>query len=163
HAALKLIVGDPVAEPQRLEEILVNHVRAGRDDRIDHVVADHVHENLLEPGTDERAGQAKDDAAFAIAKHAVINIRGAMKIARREFFVAAPAHKIGLEMDREQTIRARARMALRAEQAFGLRSLPLRIVEQKDVLENETPATSKSEPARVGPVACDPVDLFGKP
>src|SRR5947207_15389612 len=66
-------------------------------------------------------------------------------------------------MDREQTIRARARMALRAEQAFGLRSLPLRIVEQKDVLENETPATSKSEPARVGPVACDPVDLFGKP
>ena len=66
-------------------------------------------------------------------------------------------------MDREQTIRARARMGLRAEQAFGLRSLPLRIVEQKDVLENETPATSKSEPARVGPVACDPVDLFGKP
>jgi hypothetical protein len=84
HAALELIVGDPVAKAQGLEKILVDHVGAGGDDRIDHIVAQHVHEDFFQPGADERSGQAEDDAALAIAQHAVVNIRGAVQVARGE-------------------------------------------------------------------------------
>ena len=69
-------------ETQRLEKVLVDDVGAGADDGVDHVVADHVDENLLQPRADERPGEAEDHAAFAVAKHAVVNVGGAMKVAR---------------------------------------------------------------------------------
>src|SRR5204863_7156103 len=47
HSALELIVCDPMAKAQPLEEILIDHVRAGGNDRIHHVVADHIDKNLL--------------------------------------------------------------------------------------------------------------------
>ena len=71
-------------EAQGFKKILVDHVGAGGNDGIDHVVANHVHEHLLQPGADERAGQAKDDATFSIAEHAVVDIGGAVKVAGGE-------------------------------------------------------------------------------
>ena len=64
RAVLYCVVGDVVLEAEGFEEILVDDVGAGGDDGIDHVVADHVDEDLLEAGGDERAGEAEDDAAF---------------------------------------------------------------------------------------------------
>ena len=48
QAALELVAGDVVPEAEGLEEVLVDDVGAGGDDRVDHVVADHVDEDLLQ-------------------------------------------------------------------------------------------------------------------
>ncbi len=72
-ALLEQIVGDPVLEAERFEEVLIDNVGAGRDDGVDHVVADEVDENLLQAGADQRAGKAENDAAFLIAKHALVD------------------------------------------------------------------------------------------
>src|SRR6185437_998095 len=82
RAVLVLVAGDVVAETKRLEEVLVDDVRAGRDDGIDHVVAHEVDDDLLQARRDERAGEAKDDAAVGIAQHHVINVGRTREIAR---------------------------------------------------------------------------------
>ncbi len=83
-AALEIVVGDVVLEAEGFEEILVDDVGAGADDGVDHVVADHVDEDLLQAGADERAGQAKDHAALGVAEHAVVDVGGAMQVAGAE-------------------------------------------------------------------------------
>ena len=65
QAALELLGGDVVPEAEGFEEVLVDDVGPGADDRVDHVVADHVDEHLLQARADQRAGQAEDDAALA--------------------------------------------------------------------------------------------------
>ncbi len=60
-------VGHVVAEAEPFEEILVDDVGAGADDAIDHAVANHVDEHLLQAGTDQRPGQAENDAALFVA------------------------------------------------------------------------------------------------
>src|SRR5439155_9566595 len=74
-----------------------------------------------------------------------------------EVFVHRAAHKIR-RMNQEQKIRARARLALRAEQAFGLRALPLRAAEA--MVQASPPAA----PAVTSEQAVQAVvDLFGRP
>ena len=58
QAALELVGGDVVPEAEGFEEVLVDDVGAGGDDRVDHVVADHVHEDLLQARADQRPGEA---------------------------------------------------------------------------------------------------------
>ena len=48
---------------------------------VDHPVADHVDENLLQARADQRAGQAEDDAALAVAEHAVVDLGRAGQVA----------------------------------------------------------------------------------
>jgi uracil-DNA glycosylase family 4 len=59
-------------------------------------------------------------------------------------------------MNQEQKIRARAQLALRAEQAFGLRALPLRTTAVVAEASNPAEATAVDAVRAV-------VDLFGKP
>ena len=73
-------------------------------------------------------------------------------------------------MDREQSIRARSRPALRAEQAFGLRSIPLCEADQQVEAEQAHAGRCATEFGRGAagvdtrlPVASVAVDLFGKP
>src|SRR6185437_5716112 len=82
RAVLVLVAGDVVAEAEGLEEVLVDDVRSGRDDGIDHVVAYQVDDDLLQAGRDERAGEAEDDAALGVAEHHVIDVGRTRKIAR---------------------------------------------------------------------------------
>ena len=81
-AVLVLVAGDVVAEAQRLEEVLVDDVRAGRDNRIDHVVAHQVDDDLLQAGRDQRAGEAKNHAAVGVAQHHVVDVGRTRQIAR---------------------------------------------------------------------------------
>ena len=48
EAGLEFFGGLVVLEAERLEEILIDHVRAGRHDRVDHVVFDHVDDDFLQ-------------------------------------------------------------------------------------------------------------------
>ena len=72
-AVLVLVVGDVVLEAEGLEEVLIDDVGAGGDDGVDHVVADHVDEDLLEAGGDHGASDAEDDATFGVAEHHVVD------------------------------------------------------------------------------------------
>jgi hypothetical protein len=82
--ALELLVGDPVLEPEGLEEVLVDDVRPGRHDRVDHVVADHVDEHLLHPGRHHRPGQGQDDPAVAVAEHPLVDVGRPVQVAAAE-------------------------------------------------------------------------------
>ena len=72
-----------MAEAQAFEEILIDDVRPGADDAVDHPVADHVDEHLLQAGADQRAGQAENDAALVVAQHAVVDVGRPGQIAGR--------------------------------------------------------------------------------
>ena len=74
RAALELIRRHVMTETQCFEKVLIDDVRPGRDDRVNHVVADHVDEDLFEPRADQRAGQTKDHAAVAVAEHALVDV-----------------------------------------------------------------------------------------
>src|SRR5258706_9983450 len=87
RAALEFVGGDVVLVAEAFEEILIDDVGAGGDDRIDHVIADHVHEDFLEAGADERAGETKDYAALFVLEHAVVDVGGAVQVAGRESHV----------------------------------------------------------------------------
>ncbi len=80
-AVFVLVVGDVVLESEGFEEVLVDDVGAGGDDAVDHVVADHVDEDLLEAGGDHGACDAEDDAAFGIAEHHVVDGGSAVGVA----------------------------------------------------------------------------------
>jgi hypothetical protein len=69
------------AEAQGFKEVLIHHVGAGGDDGVDHVVADHVHDDLFQARADQRPGQAEDHAAFLVAQHAVINLGRPVQVA----------------------------------------------------------------------------------
>ncbi len=58
---------------ERLEEILVDHVGAGGNHGIDHVVAQQVDKNLLQSGADQRPGQAENHATILVAQHALVD------------------------------------------------------------------------------------------
>src|SRR5881394_664766 len=64
-------------------------------------------------------------------------------------------------MNREQNHRARARLALRAEQAFGLRSLPVRERDEVNADYSASDLINASVAQQSTPVASDAVDLFG--
>ena len=81
-AVLVLIARDVVAEAQRLKEVLVHDVRAGRDNRVHHVVADHVDKDLLQAGRDQRSGQAQDHPAIGVAQHHLVDRGSPRRIAR---------------------------------------------------------------------------------
>ena len=72
---------DVVAEAEAFEEVLVDDVRAGRDDGVDHVVLDHLQQHLLQAGADQRPGEAQDDAALGVVQHALVDLRGARRVA----------------------------------------------------------------------------------
>ncbi len=82
RAVLVLVAGDVVLEAEGFEKVLVDDVGAGGDDGIDHVVADEVDDDLLQPGRDERTGEAENDAALGIAQHHVVDGGGAGKVTR---------------------------------------------------------------------------------
>ena len=81
ESVLEAVLGHPMLEAERLEKILVDDIRAGADDRIDHVIANHVGEDALQSRADKRSRQAQDHAAVAIAQHAIVNRRRAMQVA----------------------------------------------------------------------------------
>ncbi len=81
QARAQPVLGDVVAESQGLEEVLVHDVGSGAHDRVDHAASDHLGKNLLEPGAHERAREAQNDAAFAVAEHAVEDVRRAGEVA----------------------------------------------------------------------------------
>ena len=58
---------------ESFEEVLVDDVGAGRDDGVDHVVANEVDEDLLQAGGDKGAREAEDHAAVLIAQHALVD------------------------------------------------------------------------------------------
>ena len=78
---LESLFGNVMAEAQAFEEILIDNVRPGADDAIDHPTADHLDEHTLQPGADQRTGQAQNDAAFLVAQHAIVNFRRPSQIA----------------------------------------------------------------------------------
>ena len=78
----KPVFGHVMMEPERLEEILIDDIGAGRYDGIDHVASQKVGEDALEPGADERPGQAKEDRAIGIAEHAVQDASGSGQLPR---------------------------------------------------------------------------------
>jgi hypothetical protein len=82
--ALEPLVGDVVLEAERLEEILIDDVGPGADDGVDHLVADHVDEHLLEAGADQRAGEADDHAAVGVAEHPVVDVGRPGQVAGRK-------------------------------------------------------------------------------
>ena len=61
-------------EAQALEEILIDDVGPGRDDRVHHVVLEERDDRLLEAGGDERARQREDDGALLVLEHHRINV-----------------------------------------------------------------------------------------
>ena len=81
HTGLEVFIRDVVAEAETLEEILIDDVGAGGDDRINHPVPHHVGEDFLQPGAVERSGQTENDAAILVAEHPVVNLRGPVEIA----------------------------------------------------------------------------------
>ena len=81
-AVLVLVARDVVAEAQRLKEVLVHNVRAGRHNRVHHVVADHVHEDLLQAGRNQRPRQAQDHPAIGVAQHHLVDRGSPRRIAR---------------------------------------------------------------------------------
>jgi hypothetical protein len=87
-----LVVGPRIAavvpEAEGLEEVLVDDVRPGRDDRVDHVVLDHQRHGVLETGREQAAGQGQDDAAVPVGQHPVDDVRGGGKVAGLEGHVA---------------------------------------------------------------------------
>ena len=82
RTALHQVVGDPVAEAECFEEVLIDDVRAGRDHGIHHVVANQIDEDLFQAGADQRSGEAQDDAAILVAQHAFVDRGGAGEITR---------------------------------------------------------------------------------
>ena len=80
---LEPLFGDVMAVAQAFEEILIDNVRPGADDAIDHPAADHFDENALQPGADQRTRQAQNHAALLVAQHAVVNLRRPGQIAGR--------------------------------------------------------------------------------
>ncbi len=85
--------GDIMTEAQRLKEVLIDDVRAGRDDRVHHVVADELDNNLLHAGGDQGTSQAKDHAALGVAQHHVIQLCRARQVARAERQVGHRVHQ----------------------------------------------------------------------
>ena len=81
-AVLVLVARNVVPEAQRLEEVLVHDVRAGRDNRVHHVVAHQVDEQLLQPRRDQRPGKAQDHAALRVAQHPLVDRRRPRRVAR---------------------------------------------------------------------------------
>src|SRR5438876_395354 len=75
QSGLEPLFGNVVSIAQRLEEILIDDVRSGADDAIDHAAADQLDKDALQAGTDERAGQAQNNATLFVAQHAVIDFR----------------------------------------------------------------------------------------
>src|SRR5207249_4660081 len=73
-----------------------------------------------------------------------------------EFFVRGRAYKIR-RMDQDQKIRSRARLALRAERAFGLRALAVRTTAAVEEASNAAAEATVVDAVRAV------VDLFGKP
>src|SRR5690606_6521419 len=82
-----------VPEAERLEEVLIDDVGAGRHDHVDHVVLHHLHDHLLQAGADQRAGQAEHDAAVLVAQHHLVDRRGARRVARLERHVRPGVHQ----------------------------------------------------------------------
>src|SRR5256885_2338559 len=71
-------------EAQAFEEVLIDDIGAGGDDGVDHSVAEQVDEDFFQPGGDERAGQAEDDAAVFVFEHAVVDVGRPGEVARGE-------------------------------------------------------------------------------
>ena len=71
-------------EPERLKKILIDDNSAGRNDGVDHVVANEIDDHLFQARGNEGSGEAENDGTFVIAQHRVINLRGPAEIAGRE-------------------------------------------------------------------------------
>ena len=81
ESVLEAVLGHPMLETQRFEKILVDDVRASADNRIDHVISNHVGEDAFQSRADKRSRKAQDHAALAIAQHAIVNRCRAMQVA----------------------------------------------------------------------------------
>lgn len=74
----------PVLEAKRLEEVLIDDVRAGRDDGVNHVVFEHVDDDLLQPGADKRTGEGEDYGALLVFLHQIDDGGRASQVTRLE-------------------------------------------------------------------------------
>ena len=67
---------------ERLKKVLIDDDRAGRNDRVHHVVLDQVDHDLLQSCGDKRAGETEDNCAIFFLQHLVVNLRGTPEVAR---------------------------------------------------------------------------------
>ena len=70
-----------MAEPKRLEKILIDDISARRDNGIDHPIFNEIDNDLFQTRADQRAGKAHNDRTAFIFDHHIVNFSRAVQVA----------------------------------------------------------------------------------